>query len=125
MLAIIIFSLCRPSRIVVREVAISLPGNYKKFRASENDDMIMVEQSVDWLHNRLFILILKMKPDGQKEYRVVSCDTGKWISEVKHSVLPETMFIILIPVIVINLGIFMLGIIIKQTVVLQYPFRPS
>ena len=51
--------------------------------------MIMVEQSVDWLHNRLFILILKMKPDGQKEYRVVSCDTGKWISELKYSVLPE------------------------------------
>ena len=91
--AIIIFSLCRPSRIVVREVAISLPGNYKKSRASENDDMIMIEQGVDWLHNRLFILMLKMKPDGQKEYRVVSCDTGKWISEVKHSVLPETMFI--------------------------------
>ena len=91
MLAITIFTLCRPSRIVVREVAISLPGNYKKFRASENDDMIMIEQSVDWLHNRLFILILKMKLDGQKEYRVVSCDTGKWISELKFSVLPETM----------------------------------
>ena len=90
MLAIIIFSLCRPSLIVVREVAISLPGNYKKFRASENDDMIMVEQSVDWLHNRLFILILKMKLNGQKEYIVVSCDTGKWISEVQYYVLPET-----------------------------------
>ena len=83
----------RPRRIVVREVALSLPGIYKKVRAPKNYDMIMIEQSVDWLHNRLFILILKMKLDGQKEYRVVSCDTGKWISEVKRSVLLETIFI--------------------------------
>ena len=62
---------------LVGEVPISLPGNYKKVRAPKNDDLIMIEQSVDWLHNRLFILILKMKPDGQKEYIVVSCDTGK------------------------------------------------
>ena len=89
----IIFSLCRPNRVVVCEVAVSLPDIYKKFRSSENDDMIMIEQSVDWLHNRLFILILKMKLDGQKEYRVVSCDTGKWISELKFSVLPETPYL--------------------------------
>ena len=69
--------MCRPNRIVVREVALSLPEIYKKVRAPNNDDMTMIEQSVDWLHNRLFILILKMKPGGQKEYRVVSCDTGK------------------------------------------------
>ena len=80
----------RPRRIVVREVALSLPGIYKKVRAPKNYDMIMIEQSVDWLHNRLFILILKMKLDGQKEYRVVSCDTGKWISELKYSVIPRT-----------------------------------
>ena len=80
----------RPRRIVVREVALSLPGIYKKVRAPKNYDMIMIEQSVDWLHNRLFILILKMKLDGQKEYRVVSCDTGKWMSELKFSVLPRT-----------------------------------
>ena len=79
--------------MVICEVAVSLPDTYKKFRSSENDDMIMIEQGVDWLHNRLFILILKMKLDGQKEYRVVSCDTGKWISEVKRSVLLETIFI--------------------------------
>ena len=69
--------LCRPNHIVVREVAISLPWIYKKVRAPENDDMIMIEQSVDWLHNRLFILILQMKPDEQNHYRVISCDTGK------------------------------------------------
>ena len=83
------FFLYRPRRIVVREVALSLPGIYKKVRAPKNYDMIMIEQSVDWLHNRLFILILKMKLDGQKEYRVVSCDTGKWISELKYSVIPR------------------------------------
>ena len=76
--------------MVVCEVAVSLPDIYKKFRSSKNDGMIMIEQSVDWLHNRLFILILKMKLDGQKEYRVVSCDTGKWISELKFSVLTRT-----------------------------------
>ena len=85
-----ILFLCRPNRIVVREVALSLPGIYKKARAPNNDNMIMIEQCVDWLYNRLFILILKMKLDGQKEYRVVSCDTGKWISEVKRSVLSRT-----------------------------------
>ena len=74
--------------MVVCEVAVSLPDIYKKFRSSENDDMIMIEQSVDWLHNRLFILILIMRLDGQKEYRVVSCDTGKWISEVKYCFPP-------------------------------------
>ena len=87
-----ILFLCRPNRIVVREVALSLPGIYKKARAPKTDDMVMIEQSVDWLHNRLFILILKIKLNGQKEYIVVSCDTGKWISEVQYYVLPETPY---------------------------------
>ena len=38
---------------------------------------LVVDQSVDWLYQRLYILVQVKLMNGQKEFRIASCNLGK------------------------------------------------
>ena len=44
---------------------------------NENKSYLVVDQSVDWLYLRLYILVQFELVNGQKEHRIASCDIGK------------------------------------------------
>ena len=46
---------------------------------NENEIGLVVDQSIDWLYQKLFVLVLVENVKGQKEYRIASCDLGKRI----------------------------------------------
>ena len=46
---------------------------------NENEIGLVVDQSIDWLYQKLFVLVHVENVKGQKEYRIASCDLGKRI----------------------------------------------
>ena len=44
---------------------------------NQNKSYLVVDQSVDWLYLRLYILVQVELVNGQKEFRIGSCDIGK------------------------------------------------
>ena len=71
--------------MVVNEIQFQLTTKKFKPKATrinpiegeENDQRIIVDQSVDWLYNKMYLLLVEKRGSGEKEYGIASCDIGK------------------------------------------------
>ena len=62
---------------------------------NEDENNLVVDISVDWLYQKLYVLALEEKKGGQKEYRIATCDIGKQI--ILNHIRVDSFFIFSFP----------------------------
>ena len=49
----------------------------KRFEGLKPYQRIVVDQNIDWLYDKIYLLIMQESITAQKEYAIASCDIGK------------------------------------------------
>ena len=76
----IIFFVLRLTNVEAHEIKLNFVNKSEsKQTQDENEIGLVVDQSIDWLYQKLFVLVLVENVKGQKEYRIASCNLGKSI----------------------------------------------